>query len=726
MTAGDDHSILIVDDEHDGGSVQATLRAAGYDVMLVCAGEQALEHFARAPRDMVMLDAELPDGDGYEVCRRLREMGGPMLPVVMVTRMDDLASIEAAYHSGATDFVSKPVHHALIVHRVRYLFRGHRAVLELQAVQHRSAAILGAIPDVLFEVDADGRILDYRAPRVDQLAVPPGVFLGKTVGEVLPPAAAAACLEAVAEALAFGISSGRQYELLLPRGHAWYELSVSRREVADGETPRVIALSRDITERKLAEARITRMAYCDSLTGLPNRRSFLDLVAREIVAAQVRGRMLAVLFLDLDGFKDVNVTLGHAAGDLLLQATAARLREGLRQGDLLSRPSGVESGAQPDVGADLARLGGDEFAVLLAIDGPHDAHGIASRIGHVMQRPFEIDGRTVMLGVSVGIAIYPNDGHDATALLRHADAAMYRDKRADRGDARVVVGTSWKDGGPVRSRVESASLKSALERRELELVFQPQFDTRHRRARTVEALLRWHHPTQGVVSPLEVVQLAEESGLMQAIGRWIIRAACDQALRWQRDGLEVAVAVNLSPVQIADPRFVDAVARVLHETGLPAHRLEFEVTERALAAAGRDARAAFVALRERGVQLALDDFGLDEASLSCVTTLPFDHLKIDRSVVARMLDHPRDDAFVRATLAVGRSLGTKVTAEGVETVEQSRALIALGCVGQQGNLHAPAVGAPMIPEVLAQAGAHAPTAGRTGEPPATPGVARGG
>jgi PAS domain S-box-containing protein len=675
-------TILVIDDDDDARLVmRAALRKAGYDVRLATGGQDGLQQFRAAPSDMVMLDVDMPGLDGYEVCAALRAEAGPPLPIVMVTAMDDLKSVEAAYDCGATDFIAKPVNWALIGHRVRYLFRSHQATLDLRAAEARNAAILNAIPDLLFELDIDGRYLDYRAPQQHLLAAPPGVFLGKTVAEVLPPKAAQVCMAALRTAHERGFSSGQQFELQLPKGSTWFELSVSRKAVAAGDRPCFIVLSRDITERKEAEAHIARLAYFDSLTGLPNRQSFLERVDLEIQRAGQIDLKLAVLFMDLDGFKNINDTMGHAAGDLLLQWAAERLRDGLRPSDLLSRPTRLDTDADDD--GDLARLGGDEFtALVLNIQRPEDAVAVAQRIGHMMRRPFVIEGRDVTLTTSVGIALYPDDGQDGATLLKHADTAMYHAKRSGRDNTQVYSASLTSQVLRRMDLVEG--LRSALQRQEFHLVYQPQIEVSSGRVLSVEALIRWVHPQRGLVSPLDFIPAAEESGLIERIGHWVLQTACTDAARWNDAGTPVNLAVNLSPLQFAEPDLPQMVVDVLARTGLAPPRLELEVTEGALMENTAATRAALQALRGHGVRIALDDFGTGYSSLAYLTRMPIGNIKVDRCFVAGLLDGGEHEAIVRAVLAMAHSLGMRVTAEGVESLEQARALKTMACDSLQG------------------------------------------
>ena len=693
-------TILVVDDDGDARMLmRAALRKAGFEVRLAEGGNDALRQFRADPCDMVMLDVEMPDLGGHEVCAILRAEAGPLLPIVMVTGMDEVQSVETAYQNGATDFIAKPVNWALIGHRVRYIFRGCQVLTDLGAEQARVEAVLNAIPDLLFEVDIDGRYLDYRAPHNDLLAAPPEALLGRTITEILPPDAAGVCMGALHTALAQGWSSGQQYELQLDQRALWFELSVSRKAVTAGDTPRFIVLARNITERKEAEFRVSRLAYFDSLTGLPNRQSFLERVDREVRRAGLHQKKLAVLFMDLDGFKNINDTMGHSAGDLFLQWAAVRLREGLRPSDLLSRPMALDD--DPGDHVELARLGGDEFtALVLDIEQPEHAVAVAQRIGQRMRRPFVLEGREVTVTTSIGIALYPDDGHDAATLLKHADTAMYHAKRSGRDNAQVYSASLTKE---ILQRMElDASLRAALEREEFSVVYQPQLDVACGRIRSVEALIRWRHPTRGMVSPLEFIPLAEENGLIERIGAWVLRTACADAARWNRAGLAVSVAVNLSPLQFGNHGLPRMVFDVLAHNGLAPELLELEVTEGALMENSEATRAALQALRDHGVRIALDDFGTGYSSLAYLTRMPIGHIKVDKGFVAGLLDGGESEAIVRAVLAMAHSLGMRVTAEGVETIEQARALKAMACDCLQGFYFSQPVAAEAIAELLSR------------------------
>lgn len=705
--------VLVVDDDPSARLLmRATLRKAGFEVVLASGGEDGLHQFRQDRPDVVMLDVDMPDLNGYEVCALLRNEAGDLLPIVMVTGMDDPQSVEHAYHAGATDFIAKPINWALVGHRVRYLLRGYQALVDLRTADARNAAILNAIPDLLFEVDIDGRYLNYRSPSDDLLALPGASLVGRTVSEVLPPQAAQTCMAALRAAHEAGTSTGAQFELPLAVGKRWFELSVSRKAGESGQKPQFVVLSRDITERKEAEQRISRLAYFDSLTGLPNRQSFLDRVDEEIRRAQPTGRKLAVLFMDLDGFKMVNDTLGHGAGDMILQWAADRLGQGLRSSDLLSRAS------LPGEEVELARLGGDEFTALIReLEHPEDTLVVAHRIGDLMRRPFHLEGRAVTLTTSIGIALYPEDGLDAATLLKHADTAMYHAKDLGRDNAQLYS-ASLTEQAMQRMELDT-SLRVALDRGEFRLLYQPQFDVASGRIDAVEALIRWHHPVRGTVSPVDFIARAEQTGLIERIGQWVLRTACADAARWNRDGRRVGVAVNLSPVQFRDPGLLQSVVDALMQTGLAPELLELEFTEGALMENSAATITTLHALRALGVRIALDDFGTGYSSLSYLTRMPISNLKVDRSFISGLLDGGDNDAIVRAILAMAHSLGMRVTAEGVETLEQARELMSMACHSLQGYFFSRPVASEAIPALLGRSWLL--DAAKPGPPSAVPG-----
>ncbi|BDI03901.1 putative bifunctional diguanylate cyclase/phosphodiesterase [Sphaerotilus microaerophilus] len=675
--------VLVVDDESTARLLmRAALRKAGFEVHLAADGEEALRRFAEAPCDMVMLDVDMPGLSGFDICAVLRAQAGEHLPIVMVTGMDDVESVEQAYHSGATDFIAKPINWALLGHRVRYLWRAHETSRALHRAEARHAAILAAIPDLLFEVDLDGRIHDHHSPRRDLLAAPAQAFIGKLVTEILPPKAAEVCLQALQSADQDGSSTGRQYELDLPTGPHWFELSVARRAVEPGQPTRFVALARDITERKQAEAHVTSLAYFDSLTGLPNRRAFLEGLGREVARSARSGSKLAVLFMDLDGFKGINDTLGHDAGDEILRAAAERMRASVRPSDWVTRRA--EPGAS-DTAIELARLGGDEFtAMILDLSRTEDALAVAQRIQAEMRLPFTVAGRELSLSTSIGIAVCPDDAGDPAALLKHADAAMYHAKKSGRDNVQFYRSELTDD---LLHRLDiEASLRHSLERREFELRYQPRIQAADAVMDAVRVQLCWNHPVHGQAEPASSLAIAEDKGLMGPIGAWVLRQACDDLQAWRQAGTPAAgLAIPLTPSQLKTAALASATRETLANTGLPPPALEFEISEGHLAAAGDSALATLQALHELGCPVTLTGFGSGGLSIARLRELPISALALDPALARTAVADGTARAIVQAVVAMARTLGLPLRADGLQTIEQARTLRALGCVTLQGR-----------------------------------------
>lgn len=689
-------SVLVADDDPTARLLmKAALEKHGYRVVLAEDGAQALRLFQAEPCDLVMLDVDMPQVDGFQVCASLRLDAHAEQPIVMVTGMDDLESIDRAFATGATDFIAKPLNWALIAHRVRYLLRAYQVLLDLHQANARNAAMLDALPDTLIRLDAGGTVREARAAN-DRNGGAPAFTPGRPLDEALPKAVAARLMAAAAAAHAAGVSAIEEFEIPVgTRGTRQFEA-----RLAWIDRDHVLCLLRDITERKRSERAVYRLAYFDVLTGLPNRLSFAERLEREVQRARNESGALAVLFLDLDGFKDINDTYGHATGDLMLQRVADRLQQGLRPSDLIARDEG-QGADMPGHDVALARLGGDEFTVLL----PHlqrstDALGVTERIQALMNTPFDLNGRDVVLTASIGIAVFPDDGRDAPTLLKHADTAMYHAKSLGRNHSQFYCPSLTLRA---RQRLDlESSLRHALEREEFFLVYQPQLDLRSGRIRSVEALIRWQHPEQGLVAPNDFIPAAEENGLVIPMGDWVLRTACATAARWRAQGMALRVGVNLSARQLRVASLVDDVRTILTDTGLPADLLELEVTESALVDDTEALTTTLDALRAIGVRLSLDDFGTGYSSLSYLRRMPLDTLKVDQSFVRGLPDDADSLNIVQTIVALARNMGFTVTAEGIETREQAMLFKHLACDTAQGYYISRPVPASEIPALVAR------------------------
>jgi predicted signal transduction protein with EAL and GGDEF domain len=433
-----------------------------------------------------------------------------------------------------------------------------------------------------------------------------------------------------------------------------------------------------------AERRIVRLAYFDTLTGLPNREQSHNRLVRALQAAKENDRTLAVLYLDLDNFKRVNDTLGHAAGDELLRLVADRLRNSLRD-RLDTAVPGTGTGAGPRLG-DIARLGGDEFMVLLpSIRCAADAGSVAERLIEALREPVQLAANSLVVTPSVGIAVYPQDGDDALTLLRHADLAMYVAKRRSSGTY-AYYDASMNAIALHRFTIEDR-LRGALARNELSLLYQPQFDVRTASVSGMEALLRWTSAELGVVSSAEFLPVAEETGLILPIGAWVLRTACLQAKAWCAEGLPVQrIAVNVSGRQFGLDDYPAQVAAILRETGLDPAMLELEISESVVMADEPRAEKTISQLKQLGISLAIDDFGFGYSRIGRLRNLAVDRLKIAHSFVTSIAGGGDDRAIASAIIAMSRSLRINVTAEGVENFPQLAFLQEQDCQDAQGFL----------------------------------------
>jgi diguanylate cyclase (GGDEF)-like protein/PAS domain S-box-containing protein len=539
-----------------------------------------------------------------------------------------------------------------------------------EAELHRTRSFLDSvvenIPAMLFVKDAvEHRFLLMNRAGEELLGVPRAELMGKTSHDLF-----------LDETSAHAAEQDRQVVQAAP-GQAFIEervfetrrngarlLNVKKLAIADAAgTPRyLLGIAEDVTERRAIERRIAHMAHHDTLTDLPNRSFF-----RERLTSFLERRPPepgALLCIDLDGFKGVNDTLGHAAGDALLRAVADRLRACLREEDT------------------VARLGGDEFVVLQAsVPSPEAAGRLATRLIEQLAQPFLIQGQTLTIGASLGIARLPDDGTTPDLLLHNADLALYQAKAGKRGTFRFFE-PEMNDRAQARREIEQ-DLRQAFTAGNLELFYQPLLNLQENRVSACEALLRWRHPERGFVSPGEFIPIAEETGLIIPIGEWVLRRACLDAASWP-DGIKVAV--NLSPVQFRQRELVTVVVSALAVSGLRPDRLELEITESVLLADSLANLAILHQLRGLGVRIAMDDFGTGYSSLSYLRTFPFDKIKVDQSFVRELETSRHCAAIVRAVIRLGIDLGITTVAEGVETAEQRDHLHREGCDEMQGYL----------------------------------------
>lgn len=429
-----------------------------------------------------------------------------------------------------------------------------------------------------------------------------------------------------------------------------------------------ITSARDITDRKEAEQRISYLASHDSLTNLPNRTLLLDRIQQTLAHNRRRNLKSAVLFIDLDKFKIINDTLGHDVGDSLLKEAAARLVSEVRSEDT------------------VARQGGDEFIILLStITHPDDAGIIAQKLLDTLMRPFKIIGKELHISASIGIAIYPDDGTEIEDLLKNSDIAMYHAKESGRNNYQFF--SAEMNQQTAEKQAMSSDLRHAVERNELFLVYQPVVDMASGKIAGMEVLLRWQHPLLGLVSPVRFIPLAEESGVILAIGEWVLISACEQLLEWQKQGYDVPrLAINLSAKQFGQKAFADTIAMIIRETGVDSRYLGFEITESMLVHNIEEVAATLLKLSNMGLEISIDDFGTGYSSLSYLKRFPINKLKIDKSFIDDITKHPDDAAIVKAIIAMAHGLQMTVVTEGVESKDQLEFLRQHGCEQYQGYI----------------------------------------
>ncbi len=714
--------ILIVDDELANRKLlEVLLTHEGYATASAASGDEALALIGEQPPDLILLDVMMPTLNGYEVARILKAHPLSLhIPIILISALSDRAARLAGLDAGAEDFISKPFHRDELRLRVRNLLRlksvgdevrDNSLLLEENVQAHtidlqRFRTAMDATADVLALVDRDTmRYIEVNAAgcrlcgysREELLSMSPAQLFDAEAGQ----------MERDFDAIIAGDTRSETRESMLRRkdgSEVCVEVNRQALRTPDGWT--IVSVGRDITERKAAEARLQQLANYDPLTHLPNRRLFQESLAKAIEQADVLNLQAVLLFLDVDNFKDINDTLGHAVGDELLRGISERL---------LATTYGRDS---------VGRLGGDEFGIILMT--PHDpelAVNVAQKIHDSLAVPFKLSGHTVATSVSIGITMYPTDTTDVDALARYADMAMYEAKRSGRNTSRFYTAAM---NQRVSEKLELvAALREALARSEFVLHYQPKVSLRTGRWTGVEALLRWERPGHGLVPPYKFIPALEESGLIVPVGEWIVAAACRQLVEWRPIGMgELPIAINVSALQIA-PRQVSSAARAtaggaggatetidlppmiaacLAEHGLPASLLEVEITESVVMADAEHSIKVLQQLREMGVALSVDDFGTGYSSLSYLRRLPLQAVKIDGSFIRDLPEGTEDGSISIAIIELAHRLKLKVIAECVETREQAQFLKDHDCDEAQGYHFAKPMSADALASVWKETG----------------------
>ncbi|WP_407970542.1 EAL domain-containing protein [Burkholderia pyrrocinia] len=662
--------ILIVDDDAMTRLlVVETLEPEGFRVEEATGPQEGIDAFLRHRPAVVLLDVEMPGGDGFACCRRLRALPeGRRVPIVMLTGNDDDASIASAFDAGATDFVSKPMRWKLLGYRIRYLLRAAAtleklATTEISLTHAQALAHLGNWEYQAGRTDGSWSPELFRILGLDPERTPPTF---DRLLQAVPVDEQPLLIQSFTSLRTEGAPFSLEHRLIHPDGS---ERHVLHQAEAGRDLNHAIILRgivQDITERKMQQGRIEYLANHDALTGLPNRNLLSDRMEQAMSHARRTGHLIAVMVLDLDRFKHINDTFGHSVGDGLLRAVSARLKASVRDGDT------------------VARLGGDEFVVMLVnLSSATDADAVARKVLNTFGAPFMLDGHDLHVTTSIGVSVCPTDGADAETLLKTADAALYCAKERGRNGYSFYT---HELGARVEEQAElENALHEAVANGELELYYQPKVDLKTGQISGVEALIRWRRPGIGVIPPDRFIPIAEETGLILPIGEWVLRTACAQAVAWCQDGHPpLRIAVNLSARQFRQQNMADVVHRALRDTGLAPAWLELELTESVLM---QDRNAIAHTLRELkalGVVLSLDDFGTGYSSLSYLKDLPIDVVKIDKSFLSDVTTSAEGASLTRSIIAMAESLHMETVAEGVETEAQLSFLNRHRCHAMQG------------------------------------------
>ena len=646
----------------------------------------AEKHLSEHAVDIIVLDLGLPDAQGLGAVRRAHA-AAPHVPLVVLTGLDDESLAAEALQEGAQDYLIKGQIDARgLLRALRYAIERKTMEEALFVEKERAQVTLNCIGDAVICTDILGNItfLNLIAEKMT------GWSLQEAAGR--PMAAVLRILDAASRETSpnpMEMAFGQDRTVHLPANcillrRDGFEIpiedSVAPIHDREGHATGAVIVFRDVSTAQAMVLQMTHSAQHDFLTGLPNRMLLNDRVSQAIALASRNMKKVAVLFVDLDGFKHINDSLGHPIGDKLLQSIAKRLVDCVRHSDTVSRQ------------------GGDEFVVLLSeVEQSEDAAISAGRMLHAVAEAHSIDLHDLHVTTSIGVSVYPDDGLNAETLVKNADTAMYQAKENGRQTYQFFK-PAMNVRAVERQSIEE-SLRRALERQEFALHYQPKTNLSTGEITGAEALLRWTHPIRGPIFPAQFIPVAEDCGLILPIGKWVLREACKQARAWVDAGLPLTtMAVNISAMEFREENFLEGVFAILKDTGLDPRSLELELTESVLMKRAESTESILKALRARGVQLAVDDFGTGYSSLSYLRRFPVNALKIDQSFVRQITTAPDDTKIVTAVISMGRSLNLRVVAEGVETQEELAFLRAHECDEAQGYYFS----RPVLPQQFAK------------------------
>jgi diguanylate cyclase (GGDEF)-like protein len=674
--------ILVVDDDPNFRLITIdNLHAVGFEVYEAFSGNDALKKLKFQPVDLIMLDALMDDLDGFETCKALRaDANLADIPIIMSTGLDDINSINQAFKAGASDFVIKPLNYTLLIHHIRFLLRNSQNSAELRnsKLQLSAAQRIARLGYWTWYVEHNR--FELSAYLAELCGIDLKDFSGKLDDFIalLHPED-----RAQVEAAVYAGLEGENFEhiefRMLKGGEDVIVVSQETALLADKILTGTV---QDLSRQKASERMIHQLAYYDELTGLSSRAYYQANIEHIIKSAKRHHKQFAFLYLDLDEFKYVNDSFGHHVGDQFLQAVAQRINTVIRDVDL------------------AVRLGGDEFCIIVDdISDEFQAIDVAERCLQEINQPLVLVGNRLKPRVSVGIAVYPKDGDNEHDLMKAADSAMYAAKTA--GKQRYAYYRPEMTALAIKRFQDEQWLREAFDKQQFVLYYQPQINLLTGKIHAVEALVRWQHPVRGLIGPHEFIGLAENLGLINKLGEWVLDAACQQMMIWHHEGLPlVQIAINISSLHFRDAHLLNTLRSTLSKSLLPAEYLELEVTESVMQTKG-DMKI-FTDIKQLGVKIAIDDFGTGYSSLASLKDIPLDCLKIDRSFVQDVLYNTQTPILLGTIISLSNAMGYKLVAEGVETVDQLLVMSGLGCHVIQGYYFSKPVPADAMPTLFAK------------------------
>lgn len=663
--------ILVIDDEPINLMLLGNTLKHDYDVQVATSGKVGLKLARETPPDLILLDIMMPGMDGHEVCRKMKADAALQdIPVIFITALTEADEEIAGLSLGAADYLTKPINIPIAKLRIRNILEREmmrKEILSRQEQQKLAASVFTHSQDSIIITNANNLIIDVNASFTRISGYRRDEVLGKNPRFLKSGKQDKSFYELMWNSLAEeGHWRGELWNKNKEGGLFAVEATISVIKDGEGNIDHFVGVFTDVTERKQHEKELERIAHFDELTGMPNRALLADRMNQAVAHARRAGNIMAVCYLDLDGFKPINDQYGHKTGDAALIEISSRIKKCLREVDTLSR------------------VGGDEFVILLMdLTRPEEYKHSLLRILNAISEPMEIEGHSITLSGSLGVTLFPQDDSEPEMLMRHADQAMYIAKQ--NGKNRYYLFDSSQEKQAFEHGQMLMFIKRAIDNDEFVLFYQPKVNLATGEVIGAEALIRWQHPERGLLSPDKFLPMIEESDLMIELDNWVINTALQQMTDWQQTGLELVISVNIAPCHLVQQNFLFQLNRHFQQhPNISPNKLELEILETAALDNVSRVSKTMLECQSLGVSFALDDFGTGYSSLTYLKTLPAKILKIDQTFVRDMLSDPDDMAIINGTIGLAKAFGREVIAEGVETIEHGRQLLKMGCKHAQG------------------------------------------